>query len=362
MMIHRILLAVRFAVVSTVLCWVLTSCRGVFPWATSELAGQPSPAASRMPRRVVTPQTNPSMSSPFWLEDTQVRVHAAGLVGRANVAWSHKGDWLAYRFGESLWLVQDNQWSNPREAYAVGSDAGPLSMEDGHLAWSPDDATVGLTLGRNVGSREVPSEFYLGQVGREHRVLSYLSLDRAVLIDWSPANRIVAFRDYGWWIYDVASLKWDHVVIPESISNKYYLRASQWTSGDSMLWLGATDPYGKGTFQDFAVLSLDWLSGLWEILPPHINSADVLLPYPVTSPDGRWIAWIEDRILYSRLMLYDTETSEQIQAANSLDYGQVLWGDLTWAPDSRRLAFSSARAGDEAQSHNIWILHLEPLK
>ncbi len=364
---QMILLVVRVCLGSVALCWLPASCGGVPPWATSELAGQASPTASRVPPRVVTPQTNSSMPSPFWLEDTQVGVHPAGLVGRTNLAWSRKGDRLAYQYGYSLWLVPDNQWGSPRKVYTVRADAGPISMEDGHLVWSPGDATVGLTLGRNVGSREVRSEFYLGQVDWEQQILSYLSLDQAVLIDWSPANRIVAWQDQSWWVYDVPAVTWDQVVIPESISAKYYLRASQWATADSLLWLGDTDPYGKesyikGTFRDFAVFSLDWPSGQWETLPTSINSADVVLPYPVASPDGRWIAWIEDRILYSRLMLYDRETGEQIQAANGRDYGQIKWGDLAWAPDSKRLAFSSERAGDEAQRHMIWILHLDPLK
>ncbi len=364
---HPIVLMVRLGVASIALCWLLASCGGVRPWVTRELVGQPSLSATKVPPRVVTPQSAASATSPFWLEDTELELNPGWAAGGTNLAWSHKGDQLAYQFGYSLWLAPDNKWSSPRKVYTVKPGAWPVSMESGDLVWSPGDGTIGLTLGRNAGSLEVPAEFYLGQVDWERQILSYLSLDQAVLIDWSPANRIVAWRDDSWWIYDVPTLTWDQVAIPQSISAKYYLRASRWATANFLLWLGDTDPYGKdsyikGTFRDFAVFSLDWPSGEWEMLPISINSADVVLPYPIASPDGRWVAWLEDRGVYSRLMLYDRETGEQTQAASGRDYGQIKWGDLAWAPDSKRLAFSTEAANDEAQRHIIWILHLVPLK
>ncbi len=302
--------------------------------------------------------------TPSRLEDTQVEINDVGSFGQ-GIAWSHRGDRIAYFYGESIWTVRVDQWDQLQRAYDI-ADYSPWSLPGTFLAWSPSDAMIGVNLRKDRGTE--PAEWYIGQIDWRRNALSFLAPEQGMGSAWSSDNRMAGYLDWDLGIYDIQSLKWQPLAVPERFAS-YYMRPTGWTSDNQLLLVGLPELDYKKDVLAYTVFLANLETGWWDTLPVQaVSTPSPWPPQPVASADGRWIAWIEDRFDFDprtwRIMLYDRTQAQLIEAASSTENsalnGTLMWESLTWSPDSKRLAFSATRVkGPDETKKTMWFLHLD---
>ncbi len=307
----------------------------------------PSPTLAVSTQRTMLPSPTPtSPAAPFWLENTNVRMNS----GRGNIAWSHNGEWLAYTHGYSVWVVRVDQWYDSRNIFP---DLGSEWTVDDFIAWSPDDSMIGVTLERAVG--QFGSEGFMAQVDWRRRSLSFLAPEQALLVDWNARDQILVNRDFDFWTFDRSTLAWKRLTITEPAGN-YILKLPHWGPDGSLLLAGSED---MEVLTEYSLFVLDLEANRTEVLPVQAIGDFTWPPYPVASPDGRWIAWIERPTTdLWRIMLYDRQSRETAEVANTDSNGTFFWSALAWAPDSKRLAFSAEHFSGGYEYNVLWLAHI----
>jgi dipeptidyl aminopeptidase/acylaminoacyl peptidase len=69
-------------------------------------------------------------------------------------------------------------------------------------------------------------------------------------------------------------------------------------------------------------------------------------PKTVVSPDGKWLAFICDRTGWPLVYAIPTDATSESQA-KQLSFGKKIDGFPAWSPDSKRVAYSNSKDGDE---------------
>jgi hypothetical protein len=253
---------------------------------------------------------------PPHLEDTQVAIDDAGSFGR-GIAWSHRGDRIAYLYGESVWIVPVDHWNKRERAHGMFSDE-PWVLDETFLAWSPDDAMIGVNVRKDQDQQ--PALSYIGLVDWQRHTLSFLAPEQGEGRDWSSRDRVAGYHGHDLAVYDIRSLEWEPLAVPERFAS-YYLWVMGWTLDDQLLLTGTNEfDYSRFVWA-YTVFLANLETGQWDILPVQAIGTIAWPPQPVASPDGRWIAWIEDRDDFQprtwRIMLYDRTHGQLSEAASS---------------------------------------------
>ncbi len=331
---------------------LVLSFTGLSAVATPSLMADANPVVGRLAPGQTTTR--------FRLEDAKLEVDDALSFGR-GIAWSHEGDRIAYFYAGAVWTVPVDRWDQREQAYGVAHYLRPWSLDENFLAWSPDDAMIGVNL-RKDRDKE-PAERYMGQVDWQRHALSFLAPDQGMGSDWSSEDRIVGYHGHDLAIYDIRSLEWEPLAVPERFAN-FSLRPTAWAAAQQLVLVGLPElDYSKSEWMHTVFLA-NLETGQWEPLPVQAFGTTAYLPQPMPSPDGRWISWIEDRFDFEprtwRIMLYDRTQAQLMEAANNTDNGTFEWESLSWSPDSKRVAFTAMRVkGPDDRKRTMWILHLD---
>ncbi len=325
------------------------------PSSHEVLPTQPIPLGTAGSETTVTAvPAFPGTPIPAQLEDTSIAVND----GPGNIAWSHKGDLLAYTYGFSLYVVPVGQWHQPSRVFRASLDDGPWDLGSDFLSWSPDDMRIGVTLQKPVAAQSL--EGRMAQVDWRPGTFSLMEPDEeALLIDWSTTNRVVAKRrDSGYWVFDVPTGQWQRLLRPGS-DQMGAVGFPRWFPDGNLVAGETVDITGSSDKIAFYKVAPD--TSLWQ--PLNIGTVTFFADTgdPVPSPDGRWIAWLEGYVTKEggvwRMMLYDRKTGTITEAVNNKGNQTEMWKGLAWSPDSRQLAFSAGRGG--SYDRTIWVLHLD---
>lgn len=95
------------------------------------------------------------------------------------------------------------------------------------------------------------------------------------------------------------------------------------------------------------ILAFDAADGSWSNLTGTSGAAE---RYPAMSPDGRWIAYFSDAS--GEYELHLRSTGEGTVTRIPVELRSSFYRELTWSPDSRRVAFSDRRL-------TLWVADIE---
>ncbi len=296
-----------------------------------------------------------SQSNSLQLEDTKISVNDVP----GNLAWSRQGDLIAYTFGFSLWVVPFGRWNEAVKVHSASIENGLWDLNSPFIVWSPDSASIGITVSRQrePTSKQSGFESRIAAVNWKKNTVSLIAPDQdASLQDWSAGNQIIAYRpDIGPSVFDVSTQAWQSIPSPSICkTGRGYHRWSL----DMLLWSSCST--GDEPGKQIIIYKMSLRSSELVQLPINVESPSVYTALPQPSPDGRWIAWIEDPTGSGnwRIMLYDQkQPAIVIEAANSKTFGTSSWQALTWAPNSKQLAFSAIRRQGDSSIRTMWILN-----
>jgi hypothetical protein len=295
-----------------------------------------------------------------WIENTHLMAYSSG----SNIAWSNSGDLLAYIHLLSIWIVPDGRWSEASEVYTRHAvfDSSKYTLYGFDLAWSPDDTALGFTLFGYVENELLHGTLSRPRLTRldwREGTASFISEEEAQFTDWSTDNLLLTRRDGGCWVLDVSSGEWWSLSLIDRDGT--FAGYPHWSHDGAVIF--ATFPDWRA--ENGTISIVDWRAGTRETISTVTGAVRMASNMgapstPLSSPDGRWIAWIEaehtEEEYIWRIMLYDRERSEVSEIANNMEYDSSEWEALTWSPDSRKLAFRASRGEED---YVILILHLE---
>jgi dipeptidyl aminopeptidase/acylaminoacyl peptidase len=197
----------------------------------------------------------------------------------------------------------------------------PEGLDASEPVFSPDGSYVAFSAERH---QTVPEPLpYNGNLMKVFRSLH-----------WDDRIGVVSVYSYG------AEPMW----IPVSARN-YGSTDMQWASGPTIV------------HEEFSAdhktmeLKVTTLSGethtLWKDYDPAwISPADGAMD--VTSPDGKWVAFISDRSGWPHLYIIPTDASSESQA-RQISTGRFGDGYAAWSPDSGRIAWAHSAEGNQME-------------
>lgn len=304
-----------------------------------------SPPVSGEPSKVITE-----------LQDTGLHISC----GEGNLAWSHNGEYLAYTSGYSIWVVPIGKWAEKVEVYTTGVDrteTNPYILLTDFLAWSPDDTRLGFTVTEPLDAWH--GKKLMAQVAWPSGIFELIAEEEATLLDWSDDNRILAYRDEGYWIYDIEQRTWQPV---DEDGGGNITAFAQWLSDGNILYAASADWRWESGGSIF-IYKESWGFEVLKTVndrPLHLFCSDTFPCFPVASRDGHWIAWTEFEnsadVHTQRIMLYNRLNAEVIELVDSRDYNLWEVQKLSWSPDALWLIFSAKQATSDLCT--IWMLDL----
>ncbi|QNI30287.1 prolyl oligopeptidase family serine peptidase [Alloacidobacterium dinghuense] len=161
-------------------------------------------------------------------------------------------------------------------------------------------------------------------------------------------NLMKVFRSLSWddriGIVSVYSYAAEPMWIPVSARN-YGSTDKQWAAGPSIVHEEFSPDHKT---MELKVTSLSGESRtLWKDHDPAwISSADGAMD--VTSPDGKWIAFISDRSGWPHLYVIPIDATSESQA-RQISKGNFGDGYAAWSPDSKRIAFTHSAEGNQME-------------
>ncbi len=312
-------------------------------WMANPPAG---PTATESPTQSPTALATPRLS--FRLINTGIEVSLA----YGHIAWSHSGKYIAYVSRWAIHTVPVGRWSEATVLYRGSSYDGQWGVGAFALAWSPDDRKIGFTRHRYLDDG-VTSVFRMGQADVATGEASFLGPEETKLLDWSATNEVVGFHDdeqHNLVVLDLATGEVRTLVPPMGGPHPHFAR---WMP-DGRLLVAKTKSLTAAVLEA-EFYRVDWRKNRWELLS-FLRDQTLRAIHPVASPDGRWIAWINDD---DSVMMYDRQTDQFRKVAWNAN-GSYLWAGLTWAPDSKRLALSAEARSTEPRmlwaERTLWIL------
>jgi Tol biopolymer transport system component/dienelactone hydrolase len=161
-------------------------------------------------------------------------------------------------------------------------------------------------------------------------------------------NLMKVFRSTSWderiGVVSVFSYAAEPMWIPVSSQN-YGSTAMQWAAGPSIVHEEFSPDHKT---MDLKVTSLTGETRtLWKDHDTAwISPADGAMD--VTSPDGKWVAFISDRSGWPHLYVIPIDASSEAQA-KQISKGDFGDGYAAWSPDSRQIAYAHSEAGNQME-------------
>ncbi|MBW4027413.1 MAG: S9 family peptidase [Acidobacteria bacterium] len=161
-------------------------------------------------------------------------------------------------------------------------------------------------------------------------------------------NLVKVFRSLNWddriGIVSVFSYAAEPTWIPVSARN-YGSTDMQWAAGPSIVHEEFSPDHKT---MELKITSMTGETRtLWKDHDPAwISPADGAMD--VTSPDGKWVAFISDRSGWPHLYVIQTDATSESQA-KQIGKGNFGDGYIAWSPDSKRIAFAHSADGNQME-------------
>lgn len=288
--------------------------------------------------------------------DIPVRIFNTNLeVGnKTPLAWSNNGEWLAYTFGYSVWLVNTDHWDQAVKLLTVTLTSQEPYLDTPFLFWSPGDESLGFRLVKPIDS--FTSAWWIARYdfATANMIVMWEGEpgNNPIPVDWNDKG-ITVKRNGEFWLFNPNHQTWTFYggqsgfeLNPQS--------APMFVDSSRVVW-GYPRTDGRIVIADLDKgIEPEVLDGI-----QLFNEFTYPISTPIPSPDGRYLAWIdniikEDDTPYHRIMRYDLETDTLHKLIDSDTNGDIGigWDSLSWSPQSK-LAFIAAARG---KSPTIWIL------
>jgi len=313
---------------------------------------------------------------PLWIVPTSggPPLPIDGVKSRA-AAWAPNGEWIAFGFGEAIYLT-----SRSGDHTHLLS---PVSGTPGRILWPPDGKQLFFTLesppagAASLWQLDFDSELKSGQIAPPHTAGVSCCRDElltrgkdgyfTVARDVTP-NRLLYLRESPWWrtrSFEVSALSTSFDTIqglaadPEA--RRLFVLSNSGMQGELMRYDPSTRsfkmvlPGASATYVDFAtstrlvayVKTRDntlWVSRADESDPRQLTSAGMSVQLPRWSPDGKWIAYMGKLPERPWRIFVVPVAGGPAREASGSDDNQ---GAPTWSPDGRFLAYGNVRCLSE---------------
>jgi dipeptidyl aminopeptidase/acylaminoacyl peptidase len=238
-----------------------------------------------------------------------------GFEGVTSFSLSGDKKQIAFVLNDDVWVTSLRAGTRRRLTRI------PDGLHAANPTFSPDSQYVAFAAARHQSAPEpLP---YNGNLVKVFRNTS-----------WDDRIGVVSVYDYG------AEPAW----IPVSARN-YGSTEMQWAAGPSIVHVEYSPDHKT------MEIKLTALSGetrtLWKDHDPAwISPADGA--EDVTSPDGKWLAFISDRTGWPHLYVIPTDATSESQA-RQISKGNFGDGYAAWSPDSTRVAFAHSADGNQME-------------
>ena len=235
--------------------------------------------------------------------------------------WQDRIYFLSDRDGSmNIWSTDLKGGGLKQHTFHKGFDASAPSLDAGRIAYQlvADLRVFDIASGQDTGiAITLPSDFDQMREKWVTKPLDYLTSGHV-----SPTgDRVVLVARGHVFVAPVGDGRWVRVSRKEGVR----ARAARFM-GDGKTLMVLTDETGEWEFHRFAADGL----GPAE---PMTTGAKVIRFDGVPSPDGKWLAFADKD---NQLWLFDTGK----KALNRIGVSDIgMFGDLSWSPDSRWLAF-----------------------
>jgi dipeptidyl aminopeptidase/acylaminoacyl peptidase len=239
----------------------------------------------------------------------------AGFQGVTSFCLSADRQQIAFAQNDDIW-VASLKWKTRRRLTHM-----PEGFHASDLSFSPDEKYVAFETSRH---EEVPEPLpYNGNLVKVYRSLR-----------WDDRIGVISVFSYA------AEPMW----IPVSARN-YGSTAMQWAAGPSIVHQEYS-PDHKTLEIKITALSGETRT-LWKDYDPAwISPADGATD--VTSPSGKWLAFISDRSGWPHLYVIPTDATSESQA-RQVSKGAFGDGYAAWSPDSKRIAYAHSAEGNQME-------------
>ncbi len=245
--------------------------------------------------------TAPEAPRAVWTTDT----------GESGITLSPDGRQVAFSRGGDLWIRGLSDGRERRVTSTEAPESGPV--------WSPDGKRLAFTTSLNTRRSFAPD--YHGS---------------KIMFTWSERQSL---PDVG-----IVSIAGGNIV-PAEVTDGAESSPS-WIDANRVVLNRITNSYKVRE-----VVAVDGTSGKGRVLHRDTEDKWFNLTYngadSIPSPDGKWVAFISDRDGWDHAYIVAPDGGTPIQ----LTRGEYEVSRLTWAPDSRRIAFDTNQGGPQSRKH-----------